>query len=216
MRVTGLILVAVCSAAQLLGQTVHHVCAGSTGNQLEIEVANQGSGSPLSNVEVTVTPGTPFVCINARRVVLPSVAPGGGALARFQFNVQRKAPIGGRDTLWLSVAGGAGGSIAEKLIVLQFDGPDVYRMEQNYPNPFNPSTTIQYQLPEESRVELVLYDLLGRRTAVVLDEVRPAGFHETVIDGRALASGAYFCRMEASSTKSGIRFTDTKRILLIR
>jgi hypothetical protein len=109
-----------------------------------------------------------------------------------------------------------GWAITERSIVLQFDGPDVYRMDQNYPNPFNPSTTIQFQMPEESRITLVLYDLLGRRTAVVLDEIRPAGFYETVIDGRALASGAYFCRMEASSLRGSARFSETKRILLIR
>lgn len=42
-------------------------------------------------------------------------------------------------------------------------------LEQNYPNPFNPETMIQYSLDRQVRVRLVVYDMLGRRIATLVD-----------------------------------------------
>ena len=88
--------------------------------------------------------------------------------------------------------------------------PNTYILEQNYPNPFNPSTTINFALPRAGLVELKVYDVLGRETATLVNEVRQAGSYKVDFDASALSSGVYFYTL-----KSG-EFTDTKKMLLIK
>ena len=78
----------------------------------------------------------------------------------------------------------------------------VYSLDQNFPNPFNPVTRISYSLAERGPVSIVVYDVTGRRVRVLVDEVRDAGPHSLVWDGRGddgneLASGVYFVRYSA-------------------
>ncbi|MGA9120399.1 MAG: T9SS type A sorting domain-containing protein, partial [Bacteroidota bacterium] len=77
--------------------------------------------------------------------------------------------------------------------------PERYVVEQNYPNPFNPTTTIGYDLPKTSHVLLVVFNTLGQRVATLVDTEQPAGRYQTVFDGKSLASGVYFCRMQAGN-----------------
>jgi formylglycine-generating enzyme required for sulfatase activity/sugar lactone lactonase YvrE len=77
-------------------------------------------------------------------------------------------------------------------------------LEQNYPNPFNAQTTIAYVLPEGGPVRLEVYDLLGQRMCVLVDENQEEGDHQAQWDGRddrgqAVSSGVYFYRMESGS-----------------
>lgn len=77
--------------------------------------------------------------------------------------------------------------------------PTSYALDQNYPNPFNPSTTIRYALPQQSRVRLEVFNVLGQRVKVLVDDVQPAGWHSVTMDGSSLASGAYFYVITAGS-----------------
>lgn len=88
--------------------------------------------------------------------------------------------------------------------------PVSYSLWQNYPNPFNPSTTIRFDLPKESRVTLIVYNLLGQEVMTVIDEVRTAGKYDVRLDGSCLSSGVYFYRLTAGE------FISTKKLLLIR
>ena len=76
--------------------------------------------------------------------------------------------------------------------------PVEYALDQNYPNPFNPRTTIGFSLPQASEVELIVYDLLGRKALIVVDEEFPPGKHTIQVDGSRLASGTYIYRMVAN------------------
>jgi hypothetical protein len=76
--------------------------------------------------------------------------------------------------------------------------PDKLKLLGNYPNPVTRSTTIEYGLPEEAHVRLELYDLLGRRIQVLVDEAQRAGFHRVQWrsgSDRSVASGVYFYRL---------------------
>jgi hypothetical protein len=65
----------------------------------------------------------------------------------------------------------------------------------SYPNPFNPSTNISYQLIENSRISIKVYDILGRQITTLVDGNKTAGQYIAVFDGSHFASGVYFVRM---------------------
>jgi hypothetical protein len=80
--------------------------------------------------------------------------------------------------------------------------PEGYALMANYPNPFNPSTRIGYEIPGASRVRIAVNDLLGREVALLLDADQPAGRYEVTWDAKGMASGVYYCTMEAGSYRS--------------
>ena len=73
--------------------------------------------------------------------------------------------------------------------------PGDVALSQNYPNPFNPSTRITFTLPHRGNTLLVVYDMLGREAARLVDEEVDAGTHAAVFDASALSSGVYLCRL---------------------
>jgi hypothetical protein len=93
--------------------------------------------------------------------------------------------------------------------------PRSFALKQNYPNPFNPRTTIQYYLPQDAYVEIAIFNLLGQRVLVLVEEAKPAGSHQVRWDGsddlgQQVSSGIYFCRMKAGG------FVKTKKMILVR
>jgi len=99
------------------------------------------------------------------------------------------------------------------LVTVQQSKPELPRrfsLAQNYPNPFNPTTVVSYQLPVGSNVRLVIFDILGREVATLVNERKAPGSYSVKFDGSHLASGVYFYRIVAGS------FAETKRLLLIR
>tara|TARA_R110000868_G_scaffold304437_14_gene565167 strand:- start:3917 stop:7564 length:3648 start_codon:yes stop_codon:yes gene_type:complete len=73
--------------------------------------------------------------------------------------------------------------------------PDSFELSQNYPNPFNPSTNIEFSLPIQSQVSLIVYDLLGRQVALLENGELEAGIHTYRWDASNLASGIYIYRL---------------------
>ncbi len=83
-------------------------------------------------------------------------------------------------------------------------------LSQNYPNPFNPFTTIRYSLPHRSHVILTVYNALGQLVVNLVDADISPGSHEVQFNASNVASGVYFCRIQAGS------FTDVKKLVLVR
>ncbi|MCC6397299.1 MAG: T9SS type A sorting domain-containing protein [Bacteroidetes bacterium] len=75
--------------------------------------------------------------------------------------------------------------------------PGGFALQQNYPNPFNPETTIRYVLPAAVHVDLVVYDLLGRKVSVLESRTIEAGPHEVRFSAVSLAAGVYVYRIGA-------------------
>jgi hypothetical protein len=88
--------------------------------------------------------------------------------------------------------------------------PYDFRLLQNYPNPFNPNTTIKFELPKTSQVNLRVIDILGREVTVLVNERRDAGVHEVKFDGSNLASGVYFYRLQEGD------YVASKKMLVVK
>ena len=88
--------------------------------------------------------------------------------------------------------------------------PLQYRLQQNYPNPFNPLTTIQYDLPGQSKVVLKVYNILGQEVVTLVDEVQDAGFKTVEFNASRLASGVYIVRLAAGN------FTAVKKMVFVK
>jgi hypothetical protein len=88
--------------------------------------------------------------------------------------------------------------------------PATYSLSQNYPNPFNPTTNIKFSVPNTGLVKLVVFDVLGREVATLVNDVKSAGNYTADFDASHLASGVYFYRLEAEN------FVQTKKMLLVK
>lgn len=88
--------------------------------------------------------------------------------------------------------------------------PKDYVLGQNFPNPFNPTTEISFGVPKDGHVTLVVYDMLGRRVATLVDDEVPAGFHTVSWNASGKASGVYIYRLAAGNT------VQVKRMILMK
>ena len=93
--------------------------------------------------------------------------------------------------------------------------PTEFRLSQNYPNPFNPETTIEYQLPKDGMVTLIIYNMVGQEVRRLVDEEKRAGYYKVVWDGRSdsgihVGTGIYLIQIRAGS------FSQTRKLLLVQ
>jgi hypothetical protein len=93
--------------------------------------------------------------------------------------------------------------------------PSRFVLGQNFPNPFNPVTSIEYYLPKSTWVNLLVYNILGQRVRVLVDEHQSPGYKSVQWDGKdsqgkEVTSGIYFYRIEAGN------FVQAKKMVLIR
>jgi len=105
----------------------------------------------------------------------------------------------------------AQGFMSQKVIAV----PDEFALHQNYPNPFNPVTTIQYDIPVETHVNLIVYDILGREVRMLLNQTEQPGYKSIRWNGRnnagqEISAGMYFYRIETT------RFVKVHKMVLLK
>jgi hypothetical protein len=88
--------------------------------------------------------------------------------------------------------------------------PSSFSLSQNYPNPFNPSTSIKYQVASIKHIKLVVFDILGKEIAILVNEKQTPGTYEVNWDASAFPSGVYFYKLSTDD------FTETKKMVLIK
>ncbi|MCK4597227.1 T9SS type A sorting domain-containing protein, partial [bacterium] len=93
--------------------------------------------------------------------------------------------------------------------------PKDFALFQNYPNPFNPTTAISYQIPQDALVAVSVYNVRGQTIKTLLRKRQPAGYYTVSWDGRdeaerAVASGIYFCRLQAGE------FSAVKKMIYLK
>ena len=93
--------------------------------------------------------------------------------------------------------------------------PLEFALSQNYPNPFNPVTHIKYDLPEKSDVVLLIYDIMGREVATLINQQQEPGYRSVMWDGlnrsgQKVSAGMYFYTIQAG------KFRQTKKMILLK
>ncbi len=89
--------------------------------------------------------------------------------------------------------------------------PSKFDLSQNYPNPFNPTTKIDFQLPVDSKVSLIIYDITGREVNVIMNnEFKKADYYTVLFSGSNMSSGTYFYRIVAD------KYVMTKKMMLVK
>lgn len=83
--------------------------------------------------------------------------------------------------------------------------PNNLYMISAYPNPFNPTTKVRFNITEETKVKLGLYDVLGNEIMVLLDDQMERGTHELTLDAKGLSSGVYFLRISSGNFTKAIK-----------
>ncbi|MDR3668180.1 MAG: FISUMP domain-containing protein [Ignavibacteriaceae bacterium] len=116
------------------------------------------------------------------------------------------------------------GKYSYRLKMVDFDGTTKYskiievvvnpsvkfELSNAYPNPFNPTTIIHYQIPINTIVTIKLFDVLGKEIEILVNEVKPAGVYEIMLNGKNLSSGTYYYQMKAGN------FLETKKLILLK
>jgi hypothetical protein len=92
--------------------------------------------------------------------------------------------------------------------------PTKFNLSQNYPNPFNPTTKIDFDLPFDSKVSIILYDITGREVKTLVNDTRTAGFHTVQFNASGLSSGTYFYRIMTKSNCGD--YVITKKMILVK
>ena len=93
--------------------------------------------------------------------------------------------------------------------------PKSFTLHQNYPNPFNPITSFRYELPKQSHVTIVIYDMLGREVRTLVNTTEDAGFKSVQWDatdsfGKPVSAGVYLYQIKAGD------FRQTKKMVLLK
>jgi len=127
----------------------------------------------------------------------------------------------GDTTVTILVADGRGGTDTQSYTLHIFPTtgietkenltPAIFNLFQNYPNPFNPKTTISYQLPVTSEVELSIYNILGQKVVTLVSDKQTAGTFKVQWNALGFASGIYFYKLITDR-----EFIHTKKLVLVR
>jgi hypothetical protein len=91
------------------------------------------------------------------------------------------------------------------VINIEIANPNEYELKQNTPNPFNPSTIIAYSLPHDGSVSLIVYDIIGREVASLVNEYQKGGNYSIIFDGSKLSSGVYICKLGSDKFSASIK-----------
>jgi hypothetical protein len=145
---------------------------------------------------------------NINITIYPSII-GPNSNATYTFTINSKFGYGTRRFSKRIILSTSGATAVEKTGY----SPDRYELKQNYPNPFNPSTCISYDLPEEAKVEISIYNLLGEKVNVLFTGTQEKGNHNINWNAAGFATGIYFCCIKAEGK---ISFEKTRKLVLLK
>lgn len=184
-------------SALLNAQPIYELPFASEGNQIELAVANTTT-TLLENITVKVEEIPGWINFENSRVAINEIGGNNEAPVLFEFSVDKKAPVGEEGRIIFKIENMDGVEWSKEINVI-VSKPVSYELAQNYPNPFNPSTKIEFVIPDDEKVKIKVYDILGREVATLLNEIRKAGHHEVEFNAPRLASGTYIYRLTSGN-----------------
>ena len=204
-----ILIIASAITFQSFSQTVYEVTPGTKGNEIKLMVVNVSEVNPAANVNVVLTKKASSLNFSKEEQTIEMIEANAEAEAKFQFDVNRNSPINKKDTIDFIISS-PDGIMMTKSFIFSYTGPKEFELEQNFPNPFNPTTKIQYQLPQDAKVTLKVYDILGSEVATLINEEQEAGYKEVQFTGSNIASGMYVYRLQAGN------YISTKKMMLVK
>lgn len=193
---------------------------------IKIKVGNTGS-FVAQNVSAQIFGGPAWLAIPDANGTYPDIAAGGSAFNTDTYAFDITNWPGGAFQVTMQIfwqdncSGNHNQQVTVDLLPATLPTPVgnhpsyVSRLDANMPNPFNPSTTIRYQIGESGNASIRIYDVSGALVRTLVDRTHNVGDHEARWDGRdqngkAVASGVYFYRLETN------RFAQTRRMVLLK
>lgn len=116
------------------------------------------------------------------------------------------------------IGAGSGNFMHKELAEPEMSEPEIpasFCVGQNYPNPFNPETTIRYELPDNGRIVVSLFNVLGEKIVTLKDEIQPAGYYSLIWNGmdkngNAAPSGLYICLFQYENKNRSFKMSKVK------
>ena len=192
----------------------------STGGTLGLraELVDATSGAVLGTVSSSnLNPAIPSSLTSTRGLrsfVTPSALSGRQVRVRLNLVTTLKNP---RTILLNSLAPWTNDDSTQlaKEVVAE-EKPVAYGLDPAYPNPFNPTTVIRYQITEDSRTSLIIYDVLGREVATLANGMMAAGYHSATWNAQNVATGVYFARLVVTDALGKQIYAKTAKLLLMK
>ncbi len=91
------------------------------------------------------------------------------------------------------------------IVSVEVSIPSKFELKQNFPNPFNPITNIVYNLPADGFVTIKIYDVIGNKVDILVNENKKADSYVVTFNGSNLSSGVYFCRINSGNYSASIK-----------
>jgi len=204
-----ILLITLITIGTTYSQTIYEVTPGTKSNEIKLTIANISETNPAANVEVNLSKKSSSLNFSRESETIDMIEANAVAKASFTFDVNRNAQINRKDTVEFMITS-SDGIMMTKQFIFSYTGPKEFKLEQNFPNPFNPTTKIQYQLPQDAKVTLKVYDILGSEVATLVNEEQEAGYKEIQFNGSNIASGMYVYRLQASN------YISTKKMMVVK
>ncbi|MEW6061621.1 MAG: T9SS type A sorting domain-containing protein [Bacteroidota bacterium] len=196
----------------LLAQTVYHLPFASSGNTIELVVANASSVG-TTGVTVSVQNAPSWLQFTQKEQTISSLAAGEERLATFVFTVNKSSPVNKPEQVTFTISN-SNGETWTKTLSLQVSPPEKFELFQNYPNPFNPTTVISYQLPVASNITLKIFDAIGREVVTLDEGMKEAGYHQKEWNATNASSGMYIYQLAWKNEKGEQKFYRKKLMVM--
>lgn len=205
----NIIILVVLFIGEISAQIIYEVTPGTRRNEINLTIANVSETNPATNVNIVLTRKPSALSFSKETETIEIIEAKAEVEVIFIFDVKRNASINKKDTIDFMITG-LDGTMMTKQFIFSYTGPKEFELEQNFPNPFNPTTTIQYQLPQNAKVTLKVYDILGSEVATLVNEEQEAGYKEVKFNAVNIASGMYVYSLQAGE------YVSVKKMLMVK
>ena len=210
LKITGIMFLTVITISSQTNPkklTVYEIPFASKGNTIELELVNN-DGIQTKDMSVKAIDKPEWVEFKNTSILINK-----NNLVEFEFDIIKEAPVGEGTSLKFLV-GNENETFGEKEIRIAVAAPVNYELYQNYPNPFNPATTISYQLPKVSKINLKIYDILGSEVETLIDKEQYPGFYKLDWNAGRYSSGMYIYQLIAENNNGGKNIFRKKMLLI--